>query len=85
VGLVWTIPVVAAAIAAGVVAARARALEDAGRQLAREVARLSELRWSLAALRASVRETDARVAAFRERHAVPPDGDGDGDGRADGG
>jgi uncharacterized protein involved in exopolysaccharide biosynthesis len=96
VGLVWTVPVVAAAVAAGLVAARARALEEAGRQLALEVARLGELRWSLAALRASVRETDARVAAFRDRHAVAVAedddeaeaagaGPDDGDGPADGG
>jgi hypothetical protein len=96
VGLVWTVPVVAAAVGAGLVAARARALEEAGRQLALEVARLGELRWSLAALRTSVRETDARVAAFRDRHAVAVTedddeaeaagaGPDDGDGPADGG
>lgn len=66
--LLWCIPVVAAAVAAGLVAAHARPLEDAGRELAESVARLGELRWRLAQLRVSARETDARVATFRGRH-----------------
>lgn len=72
--LLWCVPVVAAAVAAGLVAAHARPLEDAGRELAASVARLGELRWRLARLRVSGRETEARVAAFRDRHPVdePP-------------
>jgi hypothetical protein len=75
VSLVWCVPVVAAAVAAGLVAAHARPLEDAGRELQASVARLGELRWRFAQLRVSARETDARVAAFRERHPLdhPPD------------
>jgi uncharacterized protein involved in exopolysaccharide biosynthesis len=76
--LVWTIPVVAAAIAAGLVAARARAIEDAAGGLLRAVARLREIEPRLRALRAAARQTDARIAAFRARHA-PPHQDGPGD------
>jgi hypothetical protein len=72
VSIVWAVPVVAAAVAAGLVAAHARRLEDAGTALAREVGRLSELRAGLAALRSAAQETDARVATFRARHAVTP-------------
>lgn len=72
--LLWCIPVMAAAIAAGLVAAHARPMEDAGRELAESVARLGELRWRLAQLRVTARETDARVATFRRRHrADTPD------------
>ena len=70
--LLWCVPVVAAAVAAGLVAGFARPLEDAGRELADAVARLTELRWRFAQLRVTGRETDARVAAFRERHAPGP-------------
>jgi hypothetical protein len=70
VSLLWCIPVVAAAVAAGLVAAHARPMEDAGRELAESVARLGELRWRLAQLRVSARETDARVATFRGRHGA---------------
>jgi len=75
VSLVWCVPVVAAAVAGGVLALSARALEDAARSLAHEVTRLGELRWQFAALRSSARETDRRVAAFRDRHPVEPLGD----------
>ena len=74
--LVWCVPVVAAAVAGALLALSARSLEDAGRGLAQEVARLGELRWQFAALRSSARETDRRVAAFRERHPVAPDDEG---------
>ncbi|HLM64381.1 MAG TPA: hypothetical protein VK306_08800 [Acidimicrobiales bacterium] len=75
--IVWAVPVIAAAVAAGLVAAHARRLEDAATALTREVGRLSELRWSLAALRSAAQETDARVAGFRARHAVSPVEDAD--------
>ena len=70
--LVWCVPVVAAAAACGLLALSARSLEDAGRELSHEVTRLGELRWQFAALRSSARETDRRVAAFRERHPMGP-------------
>jgi hypothetical protein len=69
VSLVWTIPVVAAAVAAGLVLARVRAMEEAAFGLWLEVARLSDLRRPLAGLREATRETDALAAAFRARHA----------------
>jgi hypothetical protein len=69
VSLVWSVPVVAAAVAAGLVLARVRALEEAAFGLWREVARLSEVRRPLAGLREATRETDALAAAFRARHA----------------
>jgi hypothetical protein len=72
------VPVVAVAVGFGLLALSARALEDAGRELSHEVARLGELRWSLASLRSSARDTDRRVEAFRARHATAPDGPGDG-------
>jgi hypothetical protein len=70
VSLVWSVPVVAAAVAAGMVLASTRPLAIAAGQLAREVARLGELRAGLAALRDAARDTDGRVAAFRSRHAA---------------
>ncbi len=73
--LVWCVPVVAAAVAAGLVAGFARPLEDAGRELADAVARLTELRWRFAQLRVTGREADARVTTFRERHALGPGSD----------
>jgi hypothetical protein len=48
VSLLWTVPVVAAALAAGLVAARARALEDATVDLAVEIRLLRDLRPRLA-------------------------------------
>ena len=69
VSLVWCVPVVAAAMAAGLVLARVRALEGAAFGLWREVARLSEVRRPLAGLREATRETDALAEAFRARHA----------------
>lgn len=73
--LIWAVPVVAAAAAIGLVAARARAIEDAARDLAAEVAALRALRAPLAAVRRATAETEARVAAFGAAHG--PDGDGD--------
>ena len=73
VSLVWSVPVVAAALAAGLVLARVRALEDAAFGLWREVARLSELHRPLRGLREATRETDDLAAAFRARHAADPD------------
>jgi hypothetical protein len=78
VGIVWAVPVVAAAVGGAIVAACARPFEDASTALAAEVARLRELRRPLASLRASAAETDARVEAFRRRHA-PPNGDDAGE------
>lgn len=66
---------VAAAVAAGLVLARARPLEEASLELRREVALLGQVRRPLARLRAATDETEAIVAAFRSRHAS---GDGPG-------
>ena len=66
--LVWAIPVAAAALAAALVVARARAFEDAAVALAREVARLRELRPRLVALRAELDAVDRRADELRERH-----------------
>jgi uncharacterized protein involved in exopolysaccharide biosynthesis len=73
--LVWTVPVMAAAVATGLVAARARALEDATRELAREVGRLRSLRPRLAAVRSALTDTEVRAAEFRRRHPVDSDDD----------
>jgi hypothetical protein len=69
VSLVWSIPVIAAAVAAGLVLARVRALEEASLELRREVALLGQIRRPLAGLRAASDETEVIVAAFRARHA----------------
>ena len=71
----WTVPVVAAAVATGLVAAQARALEDATRELAREVGRLRALRPPLAAVRSALAGTEARAADFRRRHPLGSDDD----------
>ncbi len=70
--LLWTVPVVAAALATGLVAARARALEEAAVDLAIEVRRLKELRPRLAAVRAGLRETRERAAELTRRHPLAP-------------
>ncbi|HKE73948.1 MAG TPA: hypothetical protein VKB57_10065 [Acidimicrobiales bacterium] len=77
--LLWAVPVVAAAAATLLVAARARAVEDVARDLAAEVAALRSLRAPLAGLRRSTAETDALVAAFGDAHGPAPDGEGDGE------
>lgn len=59
---------IAAAVAAGLVLARVRALEEASLELRREVALLGQIRRPLARLRAASDETEAIVAAFRARH-----------------
>jgi hypothetical protein len=74
--LLWAVPVVAAAMATLVVLARARAVEEAARDLAAEVAALSDLRAPLAAVCRSTGETEARVGAFRAAH--PPADDAPG-------
>jgi hypothetical protein len=72
VSLLWTVPVVAAALATGLVAARARALEDATVELAIEIRRLQELRPRLAGVRAGLGETRERAAALARRHPLAP-------------
>lgn len=77
--LLWAVPVVAAAVATLLVVAHARPLEDEAVALVGAVRRLREVRAPLGAVRATVGETDAAVAAFRDRHAPPaPGGDGHG-------
>jgi hypothetical protein len=70
VNLLWTVPVVAAALTTGLVAARARALEDATVDLAVEIRRLRELRPRLAGVRAALRDTRERAAELRQRHPL---------------
>jgi hypothetical protein len=75
VNLLWTVPVVAAAIATGLVAARNRALEDATVDLAIEIRRLRELRLGLAGVRAALRDTRERAAELSRRHPLAPEDD----------
>jgi hypothetical protein len=75
VNLLWTIPVVAAALAAGLVAARARALEDATMDLGTEIRRLRELEPRLAGVRVALRDTHERAAELSRRHPLAPEDD----------
>ena len=68
--LLWTVPVVAAAVGTGLVAARARALEDATVDLAIELRRLGELRHRLTGATAGLRETREQAAELSRRHPV---------------
>jgi hypothetical protein len=72
VSLLWTVPVVAAALATGLVAARARELEDATVDLAIEIRRLRELRPQFAGMRAGLRDTAVRAAELSRRHPLAP-------------
>jgi hypothetical protein len=76
--LLWAVPVAAAAVACALAAGRARAVEDAVRDLAGEVRALAALQAPLAALRHSTAETEGLVADFSAAHrpADPPDGGG---------
>ena len=73
--LLWTVPVVAAAVATGLVAARARALEDATVDLAIELRRLGELQLGLTGVTAALRETRERAADMSRRHTLAPGDD----------
>lgn len=73
--LLWTVPVVAAALATGLVAARARALEDATVDLAIEIHRLRELRPHQAGVRAALRDTRERASELSRRHPLAPEDD----------
>jgi hypothetical protein len=66
--LLWAVPALAAVAAVVVVAARARALEQAAADLAGEVRRLRRLRGPLAGIRRSTADTDALVEDFRAAH-----------------
>lgn len=70
--VLWAVPVVAAAVATGLVVVRARALEDASVAVVHEVGRLAELPTRLVAVGAALQETSARAAAFRLRHPLAP-------------
>ena len=78
--LIWAVPVAAAAMACALAAARARAIEDAARDLAHEVRALASLRRPLADVRDTIDETETLVAEFRAAHepADPPEGGGTG-------
>ena len=67
--LLWAVPALAAVAAVVVVAARARALEQAAADLAGEVRRLRRLRGPLAGIRRATADTDALVEDFRAAHA----------------
>jgi len=67
--LLWAMPALAAVAAVVVVAARARALEQAAADLAGEVRRLRRLRGPLAGIRRATADTDALVEDFRAAHA----------------
>ena len=73
--LLWTVPVVAAALATGLVAARARALEDATVDLAIEIRRLRELRPRLNDVRAALQDTRERAVELSRRHPLAPRAD----------
>lgn len=66
--LLWAVPALAAVAAVVVVAARARALEQAAADLTGEVRRLRRLRGPLAGIRRSTADTDALVEDFRAAH-----------------
>lgn len=68
--LLWTVPVMAAAVGTGLVAARARALEDATVELGIELRRLGELRHRLTGVTAGLRETREQAAELSRRHPV---------------
>jgi hypothetical protein len=72
VDLLWTVPVLAAAVGTGLVAARARAFEDATVDLAIELRRLGELRHRLTGVTAGLRVTRERAAELSRRHPVSP-------------
>jgi hypothetical protein len=73
VSLLWTVPVLSAAVATGLVATRTRALEDATVDLALEVRRLRELQPRLEGVRAGLRETRVRAAWLSRRHPLVVD------------
>jgi hypothetical protein len=81
VSLLWAVPVVASALCCALVAARARAIEDAARDLAREVRGLAALRGPLAGVRRSTTETEALVAEFQAAHEPADPAEGEGTGR----
>lgn len=59
--LLWAVPVVCAAVAMALVAARARAIEDASRDLVVAVRRTSEIRMPLAGLQRELRRSGPLV------------------------
>lgn len=71
--LLWAVPVAAAAAGVVVVVATARAFEDEAVALRREVQRLGELREPLAAVRATMAESDELAEGFRRRHPLDND------------
>jgi hypothetical protein len=74
VSVLWAVPVVCAAVAIAIVAARARAVEDAAAELASEVRRLPEVRRPLAGVRRSLGGTSDLATDFARRHPLdePP-------------
>jgi hypothetical protein len=68
--LIWTVPVVAAAVATLLVVGRARALEQEVVGVLDEARRLREVGGALAAVRAATAESGEVVAEFRRRHPL---------------
>jgi hypothetical protein len=68
--LLWTVPVLAAAVATALVAVAARPVGDEVAGLARDVRRLGELRRSLAAVRAQTADSEALADAHRRRAEI---------------
>ncbi|HLT69756.1 MAG TPA: hypothetical protein VKZ72_06300 [Acidimicrobiales bacterium] len=71
--LLWAVPVVAAAVATAIVAARARAVEDEVAGAADDLRRLGDLRRPLQAVHATLAETDALATELRRRHGADPE------------
>lgn len=76
--LLWSVPVVAAALATVVVALAARPLSDEAAGVAADVRRLRELRRPLGAVRSVLAETgDLAARRSADRAADGPEGDRD--------
>lgn len=83
--LLWAVPVVCAAIAVTLVLARARALEDASRELVAAVRRTSELRMPLAGLQRELRRSGPLVDGVWSHWDDGSDGDDAPSGHVDAG
>jgi hypothetical protein len=84
VALIWSVPVLAAAVATLVVVAWSRSLEDEATALAHDVARLAEVRKPLSAVRSTVEDTGDLVRRFGAAHPLDTPSSSDPGGPADG-
>jgi hypothetical protein len=89
VSLLWAVPVVCAAVAMALVAARARALEDAARDLVVAARRTSEIRMPMAGLQRELRRSGPLVdrvwSHWDDGSERTDDGVGEAGGSASGG